>query len=98
MPDISYESRYTLEPDLSELIYLLKEAQPGMLTYVICEILLSTAHPAENYAHLATAVGILETAKLELYRRIGARMEDRAIERNGDTLGFSLCETRVDRR
>ena len=37
-----------------------------------------------RYAHLNEAMGVLECAKLELYRRIAAPYEDGKIEENGD--------------
>jgi hypothetical protein len=37
-----------------------------------------------RYAHLNEAVGVLECAKLELYRRIAAPYEDQKIDESGD--------------
>ena len=37
-----------------------------------------------RYAHLNEAMGVLECAKLELYRRIAAPYEDRKIAASGD--------------
>ena len=37
-----------------------------------------------RYAHLNEAVGVLECAKLELYRRIAAPYEDEKIAESGD--------------
>ena len=37
-----------------------------------------------RYAHLNEAMGVLECAKLELYRRVAAPYEDRKVEENGD--------------
>ena len=37
-----------------------------------------------RYAHLNEAVGVLECAKLELYRRLAAPYEDDKIVENGD--------------
>jgi hypothetical protein len=37
-----------------------------------------------DYQHLNDAIGALEGAKLELYRRVAAPYEDKKIERNGD--------------
>lgn len=37
-----------------------------------------------SYVRLNSAIGVLECAKLELYRRIASPYEDLAIERNGD--------------
>jgi hypothetical protein len=37
-----------------------------------------------RYAHLNEVVGVLECAKLELYRRLAAPYEDRKMEESGD--------------
>ena len=37
-----------------------------------------------RYAHLNEAIGVLECAKLELYRRVVAAYEDRKITESGD--------------
>ncbi len=37
-----------------------------------------------NYAELNAVIGVLECAKLELYRRVAAPYEDRKIAANGD--------------
>ena len=37
-----------------------------------------------RYLHLNEVIGVLECAKLELYRRIAAPYEDRKIAENGD--------------
>ena len=37
-----------------------------------------------RYAHLNEAIGALECAKLELYRRVAAPYEDTKIEESGD--------------
>lgn len=38
----------------------------------------------KNYATLNSVVGVLECAKLELYRRVVADYEDKKCEENGD--------------
>lgn len=37
-----------------------------------------------RYAHLNEAIGVLECAKLELYRRVAAPYEDRKRDESGD--------------
>lgn len=37
-----------------------------------------------NYAHLNEVIGVLESAKLEFYRRAAAHYEDAKIQQNGD--------------
>ena len=36
------------------------------------------------YTHLNSVMGVLESAKLEFYRRVVAPYEDKKIEENGD--------------
>ena len=57
----------------------------GTLNYLvtmICGIYLT--EQGERYKTYNDIVGTLECAKLELYRRLIAPYEDKAIERNGD--------------
>lgn len=58
---------------------------PNELNYVITT-LLDTYIQLEglNYASLNAAIGVLECAKLELYRRIAAPYEDKKLAENGD--------------
>jgi hypothetical protein len=52
----------------------------GDLNYVITrQIDAYLAHKGISYAHLNEVIGVLECAKLELYRRIVARYEDKKI-------------------
>ena len=38
----------------------------------------------KNYTNINEVIGVLECAKLELYRRVAAPYEDEKIEQNGD--------------
>ena len=40
-----------------------------------------------RYAHLNEVVGVLECAKLELYRRLAVPYEDQKLAENGDAYG-----------
>lgn len=42
------------------------------------------------YDHINEVIGVLECAKLELYRRIAAPYEDQKIEENGDVYNSDL--------
>ena len=60
---------------------------PGELNYLLTRLVDSyVARKGVSYATLNEAIGVLECAKLELYRRIVARYEDRKIADpdNGD--------------
>jgi hypothetical protein len=39
-----------------------------------------------NYSNINTCIGVLECAKLELYRRIASPYEDTKIKENGDVM------------
>lgn len=62
----------------------------GELNYAVTRVVdayLSKAAETDGrlrYAHVNEAIGVLECAKLELYRRIAAPYEDEKIEENGD--------------
>ena len=58
---------------------------PGELNYLIT-ILLKEYIEREglSYATLNECIGVLECAKLELYRRVAAGYEDQKCEENGD--------------
>lgn len=79
MPYIKKELRYNIDrgynfpTDVGELNYRLT---------TICDDYLR--QQGMNYANLNSVIGVLECAKLELYRRIVAPYEDTKIEMNGD--------------
>ncbi|MCI0558113.1 MAG: hypothetical protein MN733_06430, partial [Nitrososphaera sp.] len=57
----------------------------GQLNYVITRLAQELAKAkGSNYAAFNAVIGVLECAKLELYRRIVAPYEDRKIQENGD--------------
>jgi hypothetical protein len=54
----------------------------GELNYIITKLLLDTS--PTFYDDYNSLIGVLESCKLEFYRRAVAIYEDGAIERNGD--------------
>ena len=86
MPYIKMEDRGKYEEVLKELIDILKglpvERVDGELNYVITR-LLKESYPL-RYFNLNRAVGVLECAKLEFYRRVVAPYEDVKIRESGD--------------
>jgi hypothetical protein len=56
----------------------------GELNYAITRIVLNFLGEQPRYADFNNAVGALECAKLELYRRMVAPYEDFKIAENGD--------------
>lgn len=58
---------------------------PGELNYFLTKIIdhYIFSH-GKNYNSINDVIGVLECAKLELYRRIAAPYEDSKIQQNGD--------------
>lgn len=81
MPYIKPASRVIAEP-LEQIPFQLLE--PGEVTYLITRIIREYVGDTYNYSLLSEAIGILECAKLELYRRMVAPYEDSKMEENGD--------------
>ncbi len=60
------------------------ELSAGEMAYLFTMVVLRFTEGKQNYAAYAEALGVLETTKLELYRRLVASYEDRKMEENGD--------------
>ena len=58
--------------------------QPGELTYVITKLLLRSLQYPSTYRDYCTLLGVLESTKLEFYRRVLGPYEDRKREENGE--------------
>lgn len=56
----------------------------GDVNYIISRIVAGVFLDEKRYFNLERAIGTFECAKLELYRRLGTFMEDRAIDKNSD--------------
>ena len=91
MPYIKQERRKEIETSFLEASGFGVHT-PGELNYVLTRVVVqymdgqreASGLPEPNYSILAEAVGALECAKLELYRRIAAPYEDRKRVENGD--------------
>lgn len=91
MPYIKADLRGWFAADLERMLdrILTEEsdtARSGILNYIISSLLWRYMEESggTTYDRLNTLVGVLECAKLELYRRIAAPYEDKKIEENGD--------------
>ncbi len=86
MPYIKTANRGKYDKILKELTEMLKAQPPeevdGELNYVITK-LLKEIYPL-RYFHINKAIGVLECAKLEYYRRVAAPYEDKKIQESGD--------------
>lgn len=81
MPYISKASRQRLDKPLEVLSELIDSR--GDLNYCITA-LVSSRVGSIGYAALEQAIGVLECAKMEFYRRVGAPYEDLKRQENGD--------------
>ena len=59
----------------------------GELNYVITYIVNEYLGNSYGYSDINEVIGVLECAKLELYRRIASPYEDEKIQQNGDVYG-----------
>ena len=90
MPYIVNEKRTHLDPHIDSLLNALRELESddpanthcGNLNYVITRLLRGSY--AKRYAEINEAIGVLECAKLELYRKLAAPYEDQKAFENGD--------------
>ena len=65
----------------------------GELNYQICKLINDFfAARSLTYGTLNEAIGALECAKLEVYRRVAAPYEDRKAMANGEVFTFSKLE------
>lgn len=87
MPYIKQHTRDLIDFDIEALTHTLNNAGAvaGDLNYVITRLLLGTLLAGETrYAKINEAVGVLECAKLELYRvLVGPYEDNKAIENGG---------------
>ena len=92
MPYISPEGRDKYH-SLVFRIRLTEIDQAGDLNYLITIMVDHYLdHYGLNYASLNRVIGVLECAKLELYRRIAAPYEDSKISTNGDVFTINTGE------
>ena len=83
MPYIDPEDRAELDPFIDYLIDQIDYSNIGELNYIIsrlCDAMLGEV----RYSKINSLIGVLECAKLELYRRVAAPYEDDKIDENGD--------------
>lgn len=87
MPYISRDSRYVLDGTIGLLAKEIKEfvgpAIPGALNYAMTKLILSVYNETKNYNTYNTIIGVLESCKLEMYRKQVAEYEDIKIKENG---------------
>jgi len=89
MPYIKRDRRNEIDGILEPLLKLVKRRRnrrptAGDINYIITKIIHERLASQDlKYAHINEMIGVLECAKLELYRMIGAPYEDNKIKANG---------------
>jgi hypothetical protein len=90
MPYIDKEARERLRKNAENGIGAFPKT-PGELNYVITRQVIEYVSMAGlSYTSINDAIGVLECAKLELYRRVAGKYEDQKIAKNGDVYPPSL--------
>lgn len=84
MPYIDPAERRWYEPQLSQLLTLVRRGKPGHLNYLVTRIALWYLGEEPRYEEYNAVIGALESAKLELYRRQVAGYEELKLLQNGD--------------
>ncbi len=80
MPYIIPEARERIQSDGDEAILT-----PGELNYAVtCTVMNYLDRAGISYSTMNEVIGVLECAKLELYRRMVVPYEQKKIEENGD--------------
>ena len=80
MPYISKEQRISIAEDGG----LPTAVNVGELNYLITRLIVNYLPSNTRYADYNEVIGVLESAKLELYRRMVAPYENAALAMNGD--------------
>jgi hypothetical protein len=87
MPYISQELRKDVDSYINELnkflTYVDEDKLDGIMNYVVTRII-KEQYDIGHYKQYNAAVGVLECAKLELYRVIVSKYEDIKRAENGD--------------
>ena len=87
MPYIKQEKRKPIDAQINVLEHLV--TNEGDLNYTItCLCLAYIEENGKKYATINSAVGALECAKLEMYRRLAATYESEKCLENGDIVGY----------
>ena len=86
MPYIKTIARSDFEPALNEIFGKITEVTTeGDMNYMITRMILRYLNTHEtDYRNINGMIGMLECAKLELYRRLAAPYENKKVDENGD--------------
>ncbi|MEM4247447.1 MAG: hypothetical protein QXR48_02870 [Candidatus Woesearchaeota archaeon] len=85
MPYVKKDVRKFIDPALKPALEVIGKSEIGDVNYVITRILWKyLQEKGINYSNLNNVVGVLECAKLELYRRVVAPYEEKKKKMNGE--------------
>lgn len=95
MPYIAQDRRPRYDQAMAALMAAIDSGTPGGdINYIVSRLLVHWIRErGVSYSALADAIGVVETAKLELYRRVAAPYEDRKMEENGDVYGDLVADS-----
>lgn len=84
MPYITQKTREIIDPFLESILKEIGKGSVGDLNYTITKIVHQwIKEKGLQYINLNAAIGVLDCAKMELYRTIAAPYEDGKIKENG---------------
>lgn len=92
MPYIPQNCRAVIESNQRNSQHLSRS--PGELNYTVTRLLIEYLGETPNYERYNAVVGVLECAKLELYRRMVVPYEEKKKAENGDV--YPLEKGRLD--
>lgn len=87
MPYIALEERTQYQDLLNGIASLVpkdKSKRAGHMNYIVSSLIDRVYGDEMRYSDHNEAIGMLECAKMEIYRRKTAPYEDKAVEKNGD--------------
>lgn len=98
MPYIEEAERNQIEihDEITDLA--LRINSPGMLNYTISKLIGIYLECELSYSKINEVVGVLECAKLELYKRIAEPYEAVKIKENGDLPSYTKMQSECYRR
>lgn len=84
MPYINVGMRAVINRRIADLLVIVRDLAAGEVNYLFTMLLRAWVGDVPTYGRLNEAIGVLECAKLELYRRMAAPYEDGKRAANGD--------------
>lgn len=92
MPYINAEDRDALDPTI---VGLNEAMTPGELNFQVTSLVDGYLAGRLDYQAINDVIGVLECAKLEVYRRIAAPYEDVKLTINGDVFATQVRRSQV---